>query len=403
MNKKILLIFILSLFIITIVATNVHAQAPTAGAGIGDTLYDVLGWVGDINIANVGEDAKATFYARFLIWIFIFAVLFYVAGFIFKENKKVATTVALVVAIIGALGIPANLLAGVMQTYSIVFVILLVAIPVFAVFWLTRAITKEFKNSPRVAHFLSAIAFWITLIAMTNVNEGIVKNYNVFNYTQWFGFAFAICELLMLWHIVALILGFGVESSPAEKVAEGGKELWDKLKDTVTGGPALAERYEVSGLKLLKDAEKRLEIYKQISRDVDADGSIADPDKPKEKEARFSRYKDQVLKDLKQVKKIDDMLLQMEVIQNDFVVKLKGSPQATAKALVGRIEPAIVNLIARTRYLQRRINTIIKAIEKDKFNTAMGLLEKAIPEEAYVLAETDKIKDWINKARKYIK
>lgn len=265
MNKtKILLLSFFSLILALISSVVVYAQQfyEQPGAAIGEALYSALGWL-TIDISRIGVDDPATFYARFLIWIVIFAALYFASLFIFKDQKKIAVAISAVLAIVGAVAIPDIFVKTIFESYALFFAITLIALPVVGLFYLGRKIQDMFPNSPKAVHLINALLFWFLLTLFNGFNQGIKAGSEkgifktLYQYDAWFGFAFALCLILMLWHFAALIMGFGGEAAGAAgRAAERAAEEPGGIRG-IFGRAANAARRAWRGERMLEIAEFR--------------------------------------------------------------------------------------------------------------------------------------------------
>lgn len=192
-----------------------------------DTLYELLGSIAALDLSKIGAatgvDVKALFLAKFLLWIIIFTGVYYALKFVFKEpdQNKFAVAISIAVSIGTVLVIPNLFILQLFQTYTAIAVVVLIGGPIFGVWLLTGKIKDTIGEAhPRVYHIVDAMLFWLIVVALKNVNTGLAREYNILQYTSWMSFAFAICEIMMFYHILAVFFVGGKGSLGAMKVGE---------------------------------------------------------------------------------------------------------------------------------------------------------------------------------------
>ena len=242
MNKKkiAILIFLLSLF--TFLSIGMVYAGP--GESIGKALESTVGWI-KLDLSDIGGPSSSTFYARFLIWIFLFAALYFAAGYIFQGKRNIQLAVAAVLAIIGAAVIPGTVLQGIFRSYFLFFSIVLFLLPIIAVFFLSHKIKEmeAFKNKPAAGHLLSGVAFLVTLVVMSTLNETMKGQIpqKVIDLQMWFDLAVGICTIMLIWHVAAVFFGFG------RTIARGtGKGITTAAEDVYDTRRALGEAAQAS-------------------------------------------------------------------------------------------------------------------------------------------------------------
>src|SRR3989338_4910818 len=106
-RKKVFLLLISLVVMMSLFSNTVFGQQGGLG-GIAETIRRLFGFLPEIITLDklVGNDTVTLFWAKFLIWLLLFAVLYFGAGFVFKERNRISTVVALVIAIMGTLTIP---------------------------------------------------------------------------------------------------------------------------------------------------------------------------------------------------------------------------------------------------------------------------------------------------------
>ncbi len=145
----------------------------------------------------LGHDPAATFWAKFLIWLVFFAVFYFGASMVFKQNTRVAVIVALVFSLISALMIPSDIISSIFQTYGFLAAVIFWAVPVIAGFALAHQVKHRLIKA-----FIYALAAWV----LFSINVTIVTTDIVSVSFPYFGLLFAVVLILFLWNLFA---GFG--------------------------------------------------------------------------------------------------------------------------------------------------------------------------------------------------
>lgn len=147
--------------------------------------------------ALLDGDPIAVFWAKFLIWLGLFAVLYFGASFVFRQNTSVAVIVAIVFSLIGALMIPTDIVAAMFQTYGFVAALIVWLAPVLAGFWIAHQVQHR---------IIRAIIYGIALAILTAINVGIASDDFPSISFAYFGLIWAVTLILF---IVNLFAGFG--------------------------------------------------------------------------------------------------------------------------------------------------------------------------------------------------
>ncbi|MCK4522115.1 MAG: hypothetical protein KAU20_06060 [Nanoarchaeota archaeon] len=372
MKKKIFLLSLISTFFTSLFANNVFAQG-TTGEGIGEMLYNIFGWIGKIDLTKVGVSDQSTFYAKVILWILIFTLLYFGGKWtIFKQSNKLAGTVAALIALITIVAVPTDLLAKTLQTYATVVLFAIIGLPILGICLAKKFLGETFSDQPKLYHGVSAISFWLILVIMRNMNEALVKNYNLFKYTQWFGFAFVVVELLMIYHIIRIFAGAGSTGREAREAlgnAGGlrgvGKEEWDSLKKALFGKEKAELKYELREFATLEDVKKALQ-----QKDLE-------------------KAKDILRRDVRIIRKMDAKREEIrKYVDNKF---LKADPsKRTEVANILNIIRINSNIIRKNVSDARDVLTSTRGNYLDDSNR---LIDEAIEANKALVAETEKLKN----------
>ena len=108
------------LFVIVLFSNIANAQQESGLAGVAETIERLFGFIPNIITLEklIGEDAGAMFWAKFLIWLLLFAAFFFGATKVFKDNKRIAAVVALVLSLIGTVMMPNGWIINIFQSYG---------------------------------------------------------------------------------------------------------------------------------------------------------------------------------------------------------------------------------------------------------------------------------------------
>src|SRR3989338_1904393 len=159
-GKKVFLLLV-SLVIMGLFANGVFAQGEGLG-GVAETIRELFGFIPDVLTLDklVGGDAAALFWAKFLVWLLLFAGLYFGASKVFADNKRIAVIVALAISLMGALLIPNNIVINIFQTYGLAAGFIVWFIPVVAGMFLAHKIPNP---AVKTAFYLLLILILINI------------------------------------------------------------------------------------------------------------------------------------------------------------------------------------------------------------------------------------------------
>ncbi len=175
---------------------RVAAQTFTGDIGnIGDAMMRLFG---PIFGANLLEGSNFAFWAKFLIWILLFAVFYWVFyNQVFKERKNIAVTVAAVVSAISALGMPESILRGIVESYTLVSTFILYIAPIAGLLYLMH---RYFGDETRFNYIIKAVLFFLLAALLTHFTTAM-QNAGI----QSFNFTTGIASLAIT---VSILAGF---------------------------------------------------------------------------------------------------------------------------------------------------------------------------------------------------
>ncbi len=164
---------------------------------------------------------------RILLWLFLFSVLDWAAGMVFKSkegkpNKRVTSIVAFAIATISVFMIPTRLLLSIAQTYGIVAIFAFMALPILGLVFLMYKILPTSKETPcptvKRNHIIRALIFYLLATIIANFQSAIAAGPGIAglsaqviaSWHDWASMANLVCMLLMFYHLfVGLFMSCG--------------------------------------------------------------------------------------------------------------------------------------------------------------------------------------------------
>ena len=203
MGKKKVFLLLASLVLMSLFSNFASAQEEGAGLGEAfDTIRELFAFLPELVTLEklIGGDTAAIFWAKFLVWLLLFAVLFFGASKVFPDNKRIAVIVALVIALMGTLLIPYPILVNIFQTYGLVAGIVVWAIPLVAGMYIAHKVENPFARA-----LIYGLAAWI----LFSINNTVVKEQGFANTNfPFFGLLLAVVIILFFWNL-GQIFGIG--------------------------------------------------------------------------------------------------------------------------------------------------------------------------------------------------
>lgn len=213
-----------ALTFLTFLFSSLLSLLPTAAAqpfagdigNVGDAMMRLFGPIFGTNLLESGNFA---FWAKFLIWILLFAVFYWVFRLIFKENKNIAITVAGIVAAISSLGMPESMLRGIIESYTLFATFILYVAPIAGTLFLMNKVfpVVDDPNVNRFNHIIKAVLFFLLAALLTHFTEAL-RNSGIqsFNFTQGIAaFAISVCILAGIYQIIRAIFAGPAGPAPA--------------------------------------------------------------------------------------------------------------------------------------------------------------------------------------------
>lgn len=170
MGRKKVFFTVFLVFIMTLFSNMVNAQEEGGLAGVAETIQDLFGFIPNIITLEklIGEDAAAIFWAKFLVWLLLFAAFFFGATKVFKDNKRIAAVVALVFSLIGTLMMPNGWIINIFQSYGFLAGLLIWVVPVAAGFYLASKIPQR---------LLKALIYLLMIFVLLAIDKSITSSF----------------------------------------------------------------------------------------------------------------------------------------------------------------------------------------------------------------------------------
>ncbi len=210
-----------------------------------------------------------TTFLKASIFFLIFTLIFYALHFVFHDEqwKRIRMIIAILIALISVIMVPANVVLTVAFSYTIVSLFILLGIPIFLLILLLR--TPFFSEKTRGSYVARAVVFYLlatlvhnivtvgivsyvptqgqpgyvplkTVLRSPPITDSSVQLSTPFDSTlqDWLGFAEVILLILSIWYVIAAIFGIGVTESSAgsSTPATGGSWIGNMLNRGFSGG-----------------------------------------------------------------------------------------------------------------------------------------------------------------------
>jgi hypothetical protein len=221
MGKKKVFLLLASLVLMSLFSNFASAQEEGAGLGEAfDTIRELFAFLPELVTLEklIGGDTAAIFWAKFLVWLLLFAVLFFGASKVFPDNNRIAVIVALVIALMGTLLIPYPILVNIFQTYGLVAGIVVWAIPLVAGMYIAHKVENPFARA-----LIYGLAAWI----LFSINNTVVKEQGFANTNfPFFGLLLAVVIILFFWNL-GQIFGIGGGGAGGGRAGDIGRDFMD--------------------------------------------------------------------------------------------------------------------------------------------------------------------------------
>lgn len=227
-GKKVFLVAA-SLVLMSLFSGAVFAQGEGLG-GVAETIRELFGFIPKILTleALVGGDAAALFWAKFLIWLLLFAVIYFGASKVFAENKRIAVIVALAISLMGALLIPNNTVVNIFQTYGLAAGFAVWFVPVIAGLFLAHKIENR---------AIKTVFYLVLILLLINIDRSLTSPGSWLegnNWIDYFRLLFAVVIIAFIWNLFSMWGGGGVSDAVSDRFGDVGRSFEDWIGG---GGP----------------------------------------------------------------------------------------------------------------------------------------------------------------------
>ncbi len=226
MRKVFLCSVILSLFLLLFLPL-VHAANPfvTKIKDLGNTFHELFGGflAPDVMTKIAGGNQPALFWAKFLLWLLLFSLFFYLSHkYLFTDRKNIAATIGAIVALISVVAIPTAVLVAIFQMYGFLTAFVLYGGPILAIVLFANLI--NFPQNRRAEFALKAILFFIIAALITAFNKAIAADQN-FTFSEQYGniggWLEFVATILAIIYVFRAIFTSGAGAAPAAPAAGG--------------------------------------------------------------------------------------------------------------------------------------------------------------------------------------
>lgn len=216
-------LLLISIVMMSFISNFVSASSHEGG-GLGDafdTIRELFAFLPDLITLEslIGEEPAALFWAKFLVWLLLFAVVYFGAGFVFKDNKRIAVVVALVIALMGTLLMPQSILINIFQTYGLIAGIIIWIIPVAAGMYIAHKVDQP---------FLRALIYGLAIWVLISINKTVVIEQGIGNTTfPFFSLLLVVVIILFLVNLVSMFGGQGAVDGARGWAGDKARDAWD--------------------------------------------------------------------------------------------------------------------------------------------------------------------------------
>lgn len=220
-RKKVFLLLISLVFMISLFANFVSAQEEEGAlAGAFDVIRRVFGFIPEmVTLEKLADgDLTAVFWAKFLVWVLLFSIVFFgttaVPGL--REKKNIAVVIAIVISIISVVMIPTAIIFNIFQTYGLIAGVLLWFIPLGAALYINHKIQNR---------WLKVLFLFGAIIILVSINRALASLSGAEGLFDWFVLLLVIVILMFIWNLVAAI--GGNTGGVGGGLGNAGRGFWD--------------------------------------------------------------------------------------------------------------------------------------------------------------------------------
>ena len=269
MNRKKVILPLSLLFILVLFSSFAVAQEDDALSGLSKSIAKWFGFIPEMVTLEklIANDALALFYAKFLIWVLLFAVLYFGAGFVFPEQKRIRIVVALVIALMGTLLIPNVIIINIFQTYSLAAGLAVWFVPVVIGLYLAYKIENR---AIKVVFYLLLTIILLNIDKTINIAYRTQGNAGGAEWYEFFRLLLFVVVVAFIWNLGAMVFGgragsvggaigskLGNIANWATRKGEKPAEEAAEVEETEKTVEKREIRDEKKIVKILKDLEKK--------------------------------------------------------------------------------------------------------------------------------------------------
>ena len=257
MNRKKVFLLISFVLMMSLVPGVVSAQDDGILGGLADTIQNLFGFIPEVITLEklVGEDEAAVFWAKFLIWVLLFAVIYFGATAVpgLRDNNRIAIIIAIVISIISTVMIPAEIIFDIFQTYGLVSGIALWFIPLAAILYINHKLENR---------WLKVLVLMLALIILVNINTTLSRLGGIGEWFDYFGLLLAFVVIMLIWNLFTAFGGEGAGEGARDWASNQGRDFLD----WATGGGDRERRGE-RGRERAR--EREVEEAEDLNRKLD--------------------------------------------------------------------------------------------------------------------------------------
>ena len=194
-------------------------------------------------------DDSAIFVAKFVLWILLFALLYYPSNMIFKDaGKGVKVAIPFVLALLGTALMPAEILINVMQTYALAGALILWIIPIAGTWFLMHRVPQE-----GAWKFLRLILYIIIIYLLMNISESIT--FMLGDLPEWLSYLNLVIGIVTIMFLKELLTIFRGSEAGGDG-GSGGGGLFNWWKKKIPSSPQALPDEVATALQGAQKAEK---------------------------------------------------------------------------------------------------------------------------------------------------
>jgi len=211
-----------------------------------------------LDLSGLLKSAPDTFiiYSKFLFFFLVFTAIFWGASKVFKENKNIAVTIAILFAIITVVMIPKSMMLFIFESYSVVISFIFGFLPFIVGFIIAHKAAGGDEKHKRILRGI----IYIFIAAFTVAFVGTLRGFEdplFVELGKWAEVAAFIALIFGIWNLFGSIGGGG-------KVKEGEKTGADGKKEEPT--PSEKEGAKVSKGEIIEEKKILTDLRKLLNQ-----------------------------------------------------------------------------------------------------------------------------------------